>query len=104
MKQRYTVEVAGSTLNLLSDESEEYVIGLAKIVSRKINDMVMSSKRCTKLEAAIMASLDYLDDKMKTAVKVDDLQSQIMNYADEATKLRRENVELRRQLGKSPND
>lgn len=104
MKQRYTVEVAGSTMNLLSEESEEYVVGLAKIVSRKINDMVMSSKRCTKLEAAIMASLDYLDDKMKTAVKVDDLQSQIMNYAAESTKLRRENVELRRQLGKSIDD
>lgn len=104
MKQRYTVEVAGSTLNLISEEKEEYVIGLAKIVSRKINDMVMSSKRCTKLEAAIIASLDYLDDKMKTAVKVDDLQSQIMNYAAEATKLRRENVELRRQLGKGPDD
>jgi Cell division protein ZapA. len=91
-------------MNLLSEESEEYVVGLAKIVSRKINDMVMSSKRCTKLEAAIMASLDYLDDKMKTAVKVDDLQSQIMNYAAESTKLRRENVELRRQLGKSIDD
>ncbi len=104
MKQRFTIEVAGSTLNLLSEESEEYVVGLAKIVSRKINDMVMSSKRCTKLEAAIMASLDYLDDKMKTAVKVDDLQGQIMNYASEATKLRRENAELRRQLGKGSDD
>ena len=104
MKQRYTVEVAGSTLNLLSEESEEYVIGLAKIISRRINDIVMSSKRCTKLEASIMASLEYLDDKMKTAVKVDDLQSQIMNYATEATQLRRENVELRRQLGKGSTD
>jgi len=99
MKQRYTVDVAGTVLNLLSEESEEYVMGLAKIVSRKINDLVMSSKRCTKLEAAILACLDYLDDKMKTAVKVDDLQSQIMSYAQENAKLRRENAELRRKLG-----
>lgn len=104
MKQRYTVDIAGTTLNLLSDESEEYVAGLAKIITRKINDMVMSSKRCTKLEAALLACLDYLDDKMKTAVKVDDLQSQIMSYADESAKLRRENAELRRQLGKCADD
>ncbi|MGI6202036.1 MAG: cell division protein ZapA [Eubacteriales bacterium] len=99
MKQRYTVEVAGTILNLLSDESEEYVMGLAKIVSRKINDIVVSNKRCTKFDAAILACLDYLDDKMKTAVRVDDLQSQIMSYAQEAAKLRRENAELRRKLG-----
>jgi len=99
MKQRYTVEVAGTVLNLLSEESEEYVTGLAKIVSRKINDMVVTSKRCTKLEAAILACMDYLDDKMKTAVKVDDLQSQLMGYAQETAKLRKENAEMRRKLG-----
>ena len=104
MKQKYTVEIAGNNFNLISDESEEYIIELAKILSKKINGMVVSNKRCTKIEAITITALDYLDDKMKTKIKLEDLQSQIMDYADEAQKLRRENADLRRQLGKGIDD
>lgn len=75
-KQRYTVEISGMELNLLSDESEEYVLELAKIIDQRINSMVMSSKRCSKTEAALVCALDSLDEKVKMQLKYSTIKTQ----------------------------
>ncbi len=98
MKQKYTVTVGGIELNLLSEETEEYVVGLAKLVDQRINNMVISSKRCTKTEAALVCAMDYLDDKLKTALTLENLQKQRDSYLREIEALKKENNELKKQL------
>jgi cell division protein ZapA len=95
MKERYTVVISGMELNLLSDEQEEYVLGLAKIIDGRINGMVMSTKRCNKTEAALLCALDYLDDKLKTALTLENVKKQRDDAIMENQRLRNELDALR---------
>ncbi|MDD4773477.1 MAG: cell division protein ZapA [Eubacteriales bacterium] len=95
MKERYTVEISGIELNLLSDEQEDYVLGLAKIIDGRINAMVMSNKRCNKTEAALVCALDYLDDKLKTTLTLENVKKQRDDSIIENQRLRKELDDLR---------
>lgn len=98
MKEKYTVNICGVELRLLSEESEEYVQGLARLIDQRVNNMVIASKRCTKMEAAFVCALDMLDDKLKTALDLENAQKQRDAYLRELEALKRENNELKKQL------
>ncbi|PWM27263.1 MAG: hypothetical protein DBX36_03425 [Oscillospiraceae bacterium] len=92
MKQKYTVTVAGMTVNLVSDEQEEYVNGLVRLLDQRINEMVVSSKHCSKNEALLFCTIDYFDDKIKNSLRFQRMQETI-------DKLTEENEEMRKKLG-----
>ena len=92
MKQKYTVTVAGMTVNLVSDEQEEYVNGLVRLLDQRINEMVVSSKHCSKNEALLSCTIDYFDDKIKNSLRFQRMQETI-------DKLTEENEEMRKKLG-----
>lgn len=92
MKQKYTVTIAGMTVNLVSDEQEEYVNGLVRLLDQRINEMVVSSKHCSKNEAVLFCAIDYFDDKIKNSLRFQRMQENI-------DKLTAENAELRARLG-----
>lgn len=92
MKQKYTVTVAGMTVNLVSDEQEEYVNGLVRLLDQRINEMVVSNKHCSKSEALLFCTIDYFDDKIKNSLRFQRMQETI-------DKLTEENEELRKKLG-----
>ena len=92
MKQKYTVTVAGMTVNLVSDEEEEYVNGLVRLLDQRINEMVVSSKHCSKNEALLFCTIDYFDDKIKNSLRFQRMQETI-------DKLTEENEEMRKKLG-----
>lgn len=96
MKEKYTVDIGGIEMNILSDESEEYVRGLARLIDQKVNKMVVSNKRCSTTEAAFVCCLEYLDDKLKTALAMETLQKQRDSYIREIEALRRENLALKK--------
>lgn len=97
MKQKYTVTIAGMTVNLVSDEQEEYVNGLVRLLDQRINEMVVSSKHCSKHEAVLFCAIDYFDDKIKNSLRFQRMQENI-------DKLTAENAELRAKLGISSED
>lgn len=69
MKQKYTVTVAGMTVNIISDEQEEYVNGLVRLLDQRIEEMVSGNKRCSKTEAILFCAIDYFDDKIKNSLR-----------------------------------
>lgn len=92
MKQKYTVNIAGMTVNVISDEQEEYVNGLVRLLDQRINDMVMSSKHCSKNEAILFCAIDFFDDKIKNSLRLQRLQETV-------EQLTQENEELKQRLG-----
>lgn len=92
MKQKYTVTVAGMTVNLVSDEQEEYVNGLVRLLDQRINEMVVSSKHCSKSEALLFCAIDYFCDKIKNSLRFQRMQETI-------DKLTEENESMRKKLG-----
>lgn len=95
-KNRYTVEIAGSHLTLSADESEEYVLGLAKLIENRLN-AILSSKKCTRQDAVLLCCLEFLDDKCKTKLALDEANEQL-TAQKEADELKEENLRLKQQL------
>ncbi len=77
MKEKYTVSIAGAKLTIISEESEEYVLELAKIIDRRITETVIANKRCTKIDALTLCALDYLDSKVKLTEENEILKKKI---------------------------
>ena len=98
MKQKYTITVADVEMNVISEESAEAVEALVGIVDRKMREIAMMSKRCSKAEAALLCALDYCSDKIKTQRRLKALESKLTLTEAALEDLEAENESLRREL------
>ena len=98
MKQRYTITVADIEMNVVSDESPEAVEALVGIVDRKMREIALMSKRCSKSEAALLCALDYCSDKIKAQRKIKALETKLAFTETALEELQAENEELRASL------
>ena len=72
MKQKYTLSIADMEINVLTDEPRESVEYIVGILDRKIRDISLKSKRCSKNEAALLCALDFCADKIKTKEQLEE--------------------------------
>ena len=77
MKERYEISVAGTEMVLLSEDNEEYVRRVAQLLHRRVTDMVLVKKSCTKIEALTLCALDYLDASLKMKAEVEALKTEL---------------------------
>ena len=98
MKQKYTITIADIEMNVISDESPEAVEALVGIVDRKMKEITLASKRCSKSEAALLCSLDYCSEKIKAQRKIKSLETKLAYTETALEELQAENDELRREL------
>jgi cell division protein ZapA (FtsZ GTPase activity inhibitor) len=102
MKERYTVEIGGVELSIVTEESQEYVLGLAKLIDSRMKQIVMTSKRCTKTEAVMFCALDYLDDNLKTRLRSDELREENEALKEENESLKAQLAEIRQKYLTKP--
>ena len=74
MKQRYTITIADMEVNVVSDGSPEAVESLVGIVDRKMREILLANRRCSKSEAALLCALDYCSDKLDAMRKQKQLE------------------------------
>lgn len=98
MKQKYTITVADIEMNVVCEESAEAVEALVGIVDRKMREITMMSKRCSKSEAALLCALDYCSDKIKAQRKLKALESKLALTEAAVEDLEAENAKLREEL------
>ena len=67
MKNRYTITISGIEMNVISEESPEAVESLVGLVDRRMRDIAGASRTCSKIEVALLCSLDYCSEKIKPA-------------------------------------
>ena len=98
MKQKYTITVSDVEMNVISDESPEAVEALVGIVDRKMREIALVSKRCSKSEAALLCALDYCSEKIKAQRKIKALETKLAYTETALDELQAENEELRNEL------
>lgn len=92
--EKYTVKIAGITLSLKSDEPAEYVEGLTRLLDSRMTKMLASSPQLNISEAALFCAVDSLDDKLKTANRLEKVQAALERTTKELSQLRADNAEL----------
>jgi len=98
MKQKYTITIADLEMNVVTDESAEAVEALVGIVDRKMREISLMSKRCSKSEAALLCALDYCSDKIKAQRRVKALESKLALTEAAVEDLEAECERLRQEL------
>ena len=98
MKQKFTITIADTEMNIITDESPEFVDEIVGILDRKIREINTASRRCSKNEAALLCALDYCSDKIKTQRRLKALESKLTLTEAALEDLEAENENLRREL------
>ena len=100
MKQKYTITIADTEMNIITEESPEFVDEIVNILDRKIREINTSFRRCSKNEAALLCALDYCSDKMKMQKKIRNIDAEIALKDAQINRLTSENERLRALLQK----
>ena len=109
MKKKYTLTVANSQIDIITEESKETIDSIVSVVDRKIREVYLHSKgECSRTNAAILVCLDYCAEKMDLQKTLKNLNAEIerltiLNEASEREKaaLEREIEALRATLNAS---
>ena len=75
MKQKYDITVAGISLSIVSEDDEEYINSLVRLLDRRIADMTIHKGKCSKGAALAVCALDYLDSSLKLQAELDAIKS-----------------------------
>lgn len=97
-KKKYDVVIADVEMAILSDEREDFVMRLVSDLDEKIRKITLSSKRCSKMDAALLVALDLSSEKMKADKRIRNLEAQIGLYDANLRRLREENAKLRQAM------
>ena len=98
MKQKYTLTIAGVSMNVITEESPEAVESLVRLVDRKMMEITGGGMQCPKVEAALLCALDYCSERIKAQRKVKTLETRLASAEVTAEELEAENEALRQEL------
>lgn len=98
-KKRVPVEIAGTSLTIVTDEPEEFVKLLASQLDRRITSLTKNSFRISQLDAALLCALDAMGDKFKYEKRIRTLEAQAQVYEMDLGNLRSEIDELNAKIG-----
>lgn len=86
MKQKYTLIVANSQMNIVTEMPKEEIDAIVGIVDRRIREIHLHSKSCSRADAAVLLCLDYCAEKieLQKTLKAVNAQMDKLTLANEA--------------------
>lgn len=75
MKQKYTLLIADMEINVVTDQPQESVEYIVGILDRKMREIILKSKRCSKNEAALLCALDFCAEKIQIKERTEELEN-----------------------------
>lgn len=108
-KKRYSLSIADMQINIISDAAPEEIDQLVGILDRKMREINLKSRACSKNEAALLCALEFcagnlsMKDRIaaleereeKYAIILEGFKSKTAQLESDAEELRRENALLR---------
>ena len=101
MKHRETVTIAGKEYTLIAEEDAGYTQKVAAHVDAQLKQILDSAK--VSVTAAVLSALNVADEYFKEVEASENLRRQLKEYLEEATKLKLELSEAKREIFKLQN-
>lgn len=92
------VTVCGFDYIIATNDSEEYVQGLAQQLDADMNTILTSTPSASVAASAVVSALGYLDEVQKTRAGMDNMRAQIKDYLEESAKAKAASEEARREV------
>ena len=102
MKNRVTVTIAGQEYTLVATEEEGYVEKVAQHVDAQMKQ-VLDGARISLVDGAVLTAVNIADEYFKEVEASENLRRQLKEYLEEATKLKMELSEAKREIFKLQN-
>ena len=99
MQNRVTINIRGQQYTLLANEDEAYVKQCAAYVDKKLGETLSGSKLALA-DCAVLTALNIADEKFKEQEASENLRRQIKELLEEASQLKLELSECKRQIFK----
>ncbi|MBE6837570.1 MAG: cell division protein ZapA [Ruminococcus sp.] len=84
MKNIVNVTVFNRPFSLSTDEPENYIRKIAAVVDERVRAHVSENLNTNVIDAAILAALESVDERLKAQATIDNLRAQIKDYVDDA--------------------
>ena len=99
MKKKYTLEVANSQIDIITDENKDTIDTVVGIVDRKIREGYLHSKgECSRTNAAILVCLDYCAEKLELQKTIKNLNTEVDRLSAINELAEREKAALEREI------
>ena len=102
MKNRVTVTIAEQEYTLVATEEEGYVEKVAQHVDAQMKQ-VLDGARVSLVDGAVLTAVNIADEYFKEVEASENLRRQLKEYLEEATKLKMELSEAKREIFKLQN-
>ena len=102
MKNKITVSIAGQEYTMVAEEAESYVKRCAELVDAQVRG-VMNGGHLGRSDAAVLAAMNIADQFFKEVEAAENLRRQLKEYLEEATKMKLELSEAKREIFKLQN-
>ena len=102
MANRVVVNICGEEYTFVAEESASYMQKVGSYVSEKM-DEVLNGAKVGRSDAAILTAANITDELFKSQAAAEQLRGQIKEYLEEATKLKMELSEAKREIFKLQN-
>ena len=102
MANRVVISICGEDYTFVAEESAAYMEKVGNYVSAKMNE-VLTSAKVGQIDAAVLTAANITDELFKSQAAAEQLRGQIKEYLEEATKLKMELSEAKREIFKLQN-
>jgi hypothetical protein len=103
MKQKYTLNIAGLQISVVTDASPDEVERIRGLLDRKIREITLKS-RCPKTEAALLCAMEFAADRITLQDQVTAAEDRCDRYDLENAGLRGKAAELNAEIEKLKNE
>lgn len=91
-KKKITVDIAGTSLTLLTDEDEDFVRETSAVLGERVSKLMGTNMHISAIDASLLCAVDYLGDKLKAEKKIRTLEAQL-SLCEVSLKSAREELE-----------
>lgn len=79
-KKRVTVEIGGNSLSLVTDEPEEFVKMIGKMLDNRMSALTKNNFRISTIDASLLCAVEAIGDKLKAERRIRSLEAQLDLY------------------------